>query len=222
MHYRQHQPGPSARHRGPSGDRRRRWRFCAKPYRFRFVCHEKGHPDSKAGEERSFWTTETNFLPGRTFQDLEDLNRQALEWSTVRMEHRPQTKAAIIPAKAFEHERRLSDQTPGPFARPLSGPERGTDQYGYVAFEGNYYWVPGTKREDVKVLQYSDRLKIYLARVRLAEYPLPADGVTNQRFSPRIFPLRAHQPKPRTLPAHKRKSGCEPWLPRSTPIWTSP
>jgi len=42
---------------------------------------------------------------GRTFQNLEDLNRQALEWSTVRMEQRPQGKAGLIPAQAFEHER---------------------------------------------------------------------------------------------------------------------
>src|SRR2546429_8517118 len=30
---------------------------------FRFVCHEKGHANRKAGEERSFWTVETNFFP---------------------------------------------------------------------------------------------------------------------------------------------------------------
>ena len=40
---------------------------------------------------------------------------------------------------------------------------RGTDQYGYLAFGANYYWVPGTKRDEVKVLEYSDRLKIYQA-----------------------------------------------------------
>jgi transposase len=177
----------------------------AKQYGFRFVCHEKGHADRKAGEERSFWTTESNFLPGRTFQDLEDLNRQALEWSTVRMEHRPQTKAAIIPAKAFEHECRylikLSAHLPAPY-KVLS---RGTDQYGFVAFDGNYYWVPGTKREDVKVLQYSNRLKIYLARVCLVEYALPADGVHNQRFNPPNLPPPSHQPRHRTLPAHEEE-----------------
>ena len=36
----------------------------AKQYGFRFVCHEQGHPNRKAGEERSFWTVETNFLAG--------------------------------------------------------------------------------------------------------------------------------------------------------------
>ena len=56
---------------------------------------------------------ETNFLPGRSFESLEDLNQQALEWATVRMEHRPQGKTRLIPAKAFEHECQLSDRTAG-------------------------------------------------------------------------------------------------------------
>jgi hypothetical protein len=39
----------------------------AKQYGFVFRCHEIDHCNRKAGEERSFWTVETNFLPGRTF-----------------------------------------------------------------------------------------------------------------------------------------------------------
>ena len=73
-------------------------------YGFQFVCHEIGHANRKAGNERSFWTVETSFLPGRTFDSLEDLNKQAREWATERMEYRPQSKARLIPAKAFEHE----------------------------------------------------------------------------------------------------------------------
>ena len=61
----------------------------AERYGFCFRCHALGHPNRKAGEERSFWTVETNFLPGRSFESLEDLNRQAYEWATVRMHHRP-------------------------------------------------------------------------------------------------------------------------------------
>ncbi len=39
--------------------------------------------------------------------------------------------------------------------------ERDTDPYGYVALDGNYYWVPGTSRDGLKVLQYADRVKLY-------------------------------------------------------------
>jgi hypothetical protein len=155
-----------------------------KQYGFVFRCHEIKHSNRKAGEERSFWTVETNFLPGRTFQSLEDLNQQALAWSTVRMDNKPQGKVGLIPAKAFEHERSYLTQLPPHLPAPYRDHSRGTDQYGYLAFGANYYWVPGTKRDDVKVLEYSDRLKIYQAGQCLAEYPLPADGVKNSQFSP--------------------------------------
>ncbi len=172
---------------------------------FRFVCHEKGHPNRKAGEERSFWTVETNFLPGRSFTDWENLNRQAFDWATVRMEHRAQTDAKIIPAKAFEHERAYLTKLPAHLPAPYRVHGRGTDQYGYTAFEGNFYWVPGTKRQDVKILEYSDRLKIYLDHQELAEYPLPAHGVTNQRFSPEGLPAPPHQPKARKHPTDQEE-----------------
>lgn len=170
----------------------------ANRYGFQFLCHAIRHPNRKAGEERSFWTVETNFLPGRNFESLEDLNRQAIEWATVRMEHRPASKTRLIPAKAFEYERGYLTELPAQLPSPYWPQERGTDEYGYVAFQGNYYWVPGCKREDVKVLQYADRLKIYRRRTCVAEYPLPADGVKNARFSPE------GQPSPRCQPKHRR------------------
>ena len=57
----------------------------AKSYGFCFVCHEKGHANRKAGDERGFFTLTTNFFPGREFKDLEDLNRQAFDWSIDRL-----------------------------------------------------------------------------------------------------------------------------------------
>ena len=172
----------------------------AKQYRFVFQCHEVGHCNRKAGEERSFWTVETNFLPGRIFASLEDLNQQALAWSTVRLDNKPQGKAGLIPAKAFEFERSSQVQLPVHLPAPYKLHGRGTDQYGYVAFGGNYYWVPGTRRDEVKVLEYSDRLKIYRARECLAEYPLPADGVKNSQFSPEGQPAPLHHAQNRKHP----------------------
>ena len=163
----------------------------AKSYGFRFVCHEINHPNRKAGEERSFWTTETNFLPGRIFQSLEDLNHQALEWSTVRLENRAQGKTKLIPAKAFEHEQHYLAKLPSHLPAPYYTVQRSTDQYGYIAFEGNYYYVPGSRRDQIKVLIYSDQLKLYQNQEFLIDYQLPLDQVKNQLFSPQ------GQPKPR-------------------------
>jgi hypothetical protein len=177
----------------------------AKQYGFRFLCHEKNHPNRKAGEERSFWTVETNFLPGRHFQSLEDLNQQAFEWATVRMEQRPVAKSRLIPAQAFEHERHYLTPLPAHLPSPYLVHERDTDQYGYAAFDGNYYWVPGASREDVRVFEYAADLKIYQRGQCVTEYALPADGVRNQAFSPEGMPPAARQPKHRKQPAQEEE-----------------
>jgi len=167
----------------------------AKRYGFRFRCHEKGHANRKAGEERSFWTVETNFLPGRVFQNMEDLNAQALEWATARMDQRPQGKARLIPAKVFEHERSYLIELPPHLPAPYLLHERGTDQYGYVAFAGNFYWLPGTARETVRVLEYAARLRLCVGTECVVEYQLPSEEVRNSQFSPPGQPAPPGHPR---------------------------
>ena len=100
-------------------------------YGFHFVCHAIDHPNRKAGNERSFWSAQTNFLRGRTFSSLEDLNDQAHVWATQRMEHRVLTKARVIPARLFEHERLYLHELPAHLPAPYQSHRRITDQYGY-------------------------------------------------------------------------------------------
>lgn len=89
-----------------------------KKYGFEFECHAIKHPNRKAGNERSFYTIASNFLPGRIFKSLEDLNEQAFQWATVRLENKPVGKTTLIPAKAFEHEKSyLKKLVPGIAAR---------------------------------------------------------------------------------------------------------
>jgi hypothetical protein len=177
----------------------------AKTYGFRFLCHAPKHSDRKAGEERSFSTVETNFLPGRTFASLEDLNRQALEWSAVRLEQRPQGKAGLIPAQAFEHERGFLQALPSHLPAPYLVLERSVDEYGYVAVEANYYWVPGTERGRLKVLRYENHLQIYQEGQRAVEYALAADGVRNQQIDPPDKPASQAHPRHRSQPSHEEE-----------------
>jgi transposase len=172
----------------------------AKQYGFKFVCHEKGHANRKAGNERSFRTVETNFFPGRTFENLEDLNQQAFDWATNRMASRPVSKTGLIPVQAFEYEKAYLNKLPPYITPPYLFLERGTDQYGYASVDGNFYWVPGTKRFDVKVLQFTDHLQIYHKRKLLGQYELPPDGVKNEKFSPKGYPPPPNQPKNRKKP----------------------
>lgn len=177
----------------------------ARQYGFIFSCHEVNHPNRKAGNERSFYTVETNFFPGRKFKDLEDLNAQALEWSTVIMSNRAVGKSSLIPAKAFEHEKAYLVKLPEFIQAPYICHERGTDQYGYISFDGNFYWVPGTNRYDVTVLEYSNCIKIYYKRQLLAEYPLPPNGVKNKVFTPEGMPKPGYKPKHRNRPTQQEE-----------------
>jgi len=68
------------------------------------------------------------------------------------MNNRP-TDTGLIPAKAFEYERAYLLELPRHLPAPYLIHERGTDQYGCVAFDGNYFWVPGTGRNDVKLTE---------------------------------------------------------------------
>ena len=172
----------------------------AKQYGFEFICHEIGHANRKAGNERSFFTVETNFFPGRNFENLEDMNQQTFDWTTVRMPNRPVSKTRMIPAKAFEYEQGFLKKLPAYITPPYLAHERGTDQYGYAAVNGNYYWVPGKTRFDVKVVQFCDHLEIYYKRKKLAEYPLPPDGIKNEKFSPKGDPKPKYQPNNRKRP----------------------
>jgi len=172
----------------------------ARQYSFKFECHEIGHSNRKAGNERGFFTVVTNFFSGRSFDGLQDLNASALDWATRRMANRPVGKSGLIPARAFEDEKPFLKRLPCFVPAPYLVHKRQTDQYGYASFEGNFYWVPGSSLVEVTLLQYSDKLKLYHQRKLLAEYDLPADGVKNERFWPKGQSKPQHQPKHRKNP----------------------
>lgn len=177
----------------------------ARLYGFSFLCHAVNHPDRKAGEERSFATVESNFLPGRSFADLADLNHQALEWSTERMEQRPQGKAGLIPAQAFEHERSFLQELTPHLPAPYLLLERSVDEYGFVAVDANYYGMPGTGRGEVRVLRYENHIQIQQHGHRVIEYPLVPEELRNQTRQPPGEPGARFQPRHRQQSSHEEE-----------------
>lgn len=69
-----------------------------------------------------------------------------------------------------------------------------------MSFAGNYYWIPGTKRDDVTILQYDRELKMYRKRQLLGEYELPPDGTKNGKIYPKGCLKPKHQPNNRKNP----------------------
>ena len=164
-------------------------------YGFRFLCHAINHPNRKAGNERAFYTTETNFLPGRRFSDLDDLNRQAFIWATEKFANRPQSKTGLIPARAFEAEQGSLTKLPPDLPAPYRSMQRKVDAYGYIPFDANYFWVPGKDLGEAKVLEYDKHIEIYKHQKLLAEYPLPSKEMRLELFHPEGYEKPKRKPR---------------------------
>jgi len=173
----------------------------AKQYGFCWKAHRIRHPNRKAGKERDFLTLQTNFFPGRRFSDLEDLNRQAFQWATERFATRPLSKTRLIPRALFEEEKPFLIELPSYVQPPYQQHQRIVDNYGYVALDANYYWVPEGVRGRVCLIEYPQSLGIYQANRKLIDYPLPAAELRNQQFSPPDRPVPSRGP-------HNRRYGC--------------
>jgi hypothetical protein len=166
----------------------------AKSFGFIWLAHEIRHSDRKGGIERGFRTINQNFLPGRTFKNLEDLNRQAFDWATQRFAKRPSSKTSLIPIELFEQEKPFLRKIPDGMPPPYREHTRTTDGYGYFPFRANFYWTPGSKRrEKLKVIEYPKFIRAYLGRELIAEYCLPAEDVKNKQIKPPGAP--SHQPR---------------------------
>lgn len=189
---------------GPGATMTREMTNFADNYGFTWHAHAIGHADRKAGIERNFYTMETNFLPGRTFASMEDLNKQAIEWATVRYAKRPQAKTRLIPLELFESERCALVKLPDYISAPYLPHSRHIDEYGYASFDGNFYWVPESiHNATVTLLQYAQHLRIMDGPREVARYDIAADGVKNEMFVP-----PGHVTAPRHTPRN-RKPGCD-------------
>jgi transposase len=173
-------------------------------YGFTWKAHKINHPNRKAGKERNFWTVETNFLPGRTFSSLDNINEQAIQWATVRYAQRPQAKTGLIPVQAFEYEKPFLLKLPPYISAPYIPFVRKIDVYGYIAFDANYYWIPeAVQCRTLTVLRYAHEIVIMEGTKELIRYKLPPDNVRNEKFVPDDIKKKPHaQPK-------ARKKGCE-------------
>jgi transposase len=172
----------------------------AKRFGFEWLAHEIKHSDRKAGIERSFRALNQNFFPGRSFSSLEDLNRQVFNWFSESYARRPQSKTKLIPVELFEIEKPYLQKLPSKTVPPYRNFDRLTDEYGFVALHSNFYWVPGKDKHVLhKVIEYPDRMEVYLRRELLIEYPLPEDGVKNKAFKPDGVDDGPYRPRKKAL-----------------------
>ncbi len=109
---------------------------------YRFRAHRVGNPDRKGRIERPFAYVETNFLVGRRFADLDDLNRQALAWCRDVANRKPKQALGLSPDAAYVIEQPHLAPLPDVLPPVYELLERVVDLYGYVSVDTNRYSVP--------------------------------------------------------------------------------
>jgi transposase len=142
-------------------------------YGYRAVPLAPGYKEGKGKVENPFRYVEGNFLAGRTFHDLDDLNRQAVKWLS---------ETARVRVHRTTHEQpsaRLLGEQPMLIPLPESRFEAGVvvtrlvgDDF-CVAYETNRYSVPPrftARTVNVRVLE--GRLEVVLEREIIAAHAL--------------------------------------------------
>jgi len=109
---------------------------------FRFRAHRVGNPDRKGRIERPFAYVETNFLVGRTFADIDDLNSQALDWCGETANRKPKQALGMSPEAAYVIEQPHLVPLPDVLPPVYELLERVIDLHGYVSVDTNRYSVP--------------------------------------------------------------------------------
>jgi len=162
---------------------------------FEFLAHERGHSDRKGRIERPYHWVETNFLPGRSFRDFEDLNRQLLLWCREVANQKVKRVLGCAPEAAYVIEK--------PYLRPLPAVlppvyevyERVVDLYGYVSVETNRYSVPEKYiGKTLTVYKHPAEIKILYRDRLIATHP----RLINQRDARHT--IAEHHPTPQRAP----------------------
>jgi Mu transposase-like protein len=181
---------------------------------FAFRPHRLGNPDRKGRIERPFAWVENNFLPGRTFSDFEDLNRQALQWCTQIANQKPKRALGMSPEAAYVIEKPHLQGLPAALPPVYEVLERTVDLMGFVSLETNRYSVPERfVGKPVSVYRYPSELQIFCRGALVATHP----RLIGRRDARQVLPEHHHAPRARQrlpVPEEKLLRGRHPTLDR--------
>ena len=129
---------------------------------FEFRAHRVGNPDRKGRIERNFFFVETNFLPGRSFADFDDLNRQVLIWCQEVANANPKRALGMSPEAAYVIEKSYLQALPAALPPVYEVLDRVVDMNGYVSLDSNRYSLPERLvGQTVTVYKYPAQVQIH-------------------------------------------------------------
>jgi transposase len=164
-----------------------------------FVAHEVGDANRSARVEGLFNYIERNFYPGRTFSDLDDLNRQLRAWCEHKS-HRFITTIQARPIDLYQTERLHLRPLPAHIPEVYALHQRIVDLEGYVHLHTNCYSVPPSfigRRLEVR--ETKDLVKLFDGPRRVAEHRRLVEGARARSTLPE------HCPEGRTRPRSQQR-----------------
>jgi transposase len=151
---------------------------------FAFTAHTKGDANRSARVERPFHYIEHNFYAGRTFEDLEDLNRQMALWSET-VNHRYKRHLHATPVELFQAERGYLKPLPLHIPEVYQLYRRIVDIEGYVCLHVNRYSAPAELiGRSVEVRESKDRVRIFNGQRLVAEHARMEEGARGRSTLP--------------------------------------
>jgi len=146
---------------------------------------------TKGKVERPYRYVRQDFFLGRTFRDLNDMNRQLADWLNTVANVRVHGTTNRVVSEALAEERPALHPLPViPFHSVLKL-ERRITRDGMISVDGTLYSVPdGTRKRAVEIHVPADRLRIFEDAALIAEHPVLTGR--NQRS---LLPGHRHRPK---------------------------
>jgi hypothetical protein len=185
----------------------------AERFHFMFRAHEKGDANRSARVERPFRFIEGNFLAGRTFADLADLNAQARAWcDRVNATYKDHLHAS--PRELFAAERAHLQPLPLFIPEVYALHHRLVDVEGYVNVHGHRYSVPYLLiGRPLEVRETKDRLAIYQGPRLVASHQKVLSRTFVRVTAPEHRPPRGQRPSTQPLPEERLLAQADPPVP---------
>ena len=131
---------------------------------------------TKGKVERPFRYIRQDFFLGRTFQNLDDLNRQLADWLDRVANARTHGTTGRVVVEAFAEEKPALGPLPAVPFRALLALQRRITKDGMVSLDGNLYSVPdGIRKRAVEVQVLPGEIRILEDGVPVAIHP-PLNG----------------------------------------------
>ena len=182
---------------------------------FVFAAHELGDANRSARVERPFSYIENNFYPGRTFEDVPDVNAQLRLWCE-RVNRTPKKTIQAKPIELFAAEQGSLKPLPPHIPEVYELSTRTVDAEGYVVLHNNYYSVPDTHLEhEVSVRESRDWVHILDNKRLLCKHKRAEPGLRKRSTLPeheRKARRRAEAPERAALPQETLLRGSSPAL----------